>query len=128
MNKFKGNSDERMIELYQQRIDGFKHEIDSTGGSWVPRSGNAGTFCTDVEYRIVKQTRVINGITVPMCMTEKPEINQPYYTMVIGTEYIVDMTCLDDKYDNLILNNGLMFHTESDAKLTMKAILAGTKI
>jgi len=128
MNEFKGNSDERMIELYQERIAGVKHEFKPRDGQWILREFPNKPFFPDVEYRIVKKTRVINGITVPMCMTEKPEINQPYYTMVIGTEYIVDMTCLDDKYDNLILNNGLMFHTESDAKLTMKAILAGTKI
>ena len=132
MNEFKGNSDERTIELLQQRIDGFKHEfkVDSSNvnGKWVSMAFPESPFFSHVEYRIAKQTRVINGITVPMCMTKKPEVGEGYYAIITAGEYICDNTWLDYEYDNLMLNNGLIFHKESDAKLTMEAILSGTKI
>ena len=127
MNEFKGNSDERTIELLQQRIDGFKHEFE-LGGKWAARIFPEATFHIDVEYRIAKQTRVINGITVPMCMTEKPEVNETYYTIDIDTGDTVDWRWEDDERNNSTLKNGLAFHKSLDAIETRHAILAGTRL
>ena len=127
VNEFKGNSDERTIELLQQRIDGFKHEFE-LGGKWAARIFPEATFHIDVEYRIAKQTRVINGITVPMCMTEQPEMKEAYYVISINDEEIHFGPWADDELDNLTLANGLAFNSRSDAIETMEAILASTKI
>jgi len=122
MSKFQGNSDERMVELYQERIAGVKHEVRH-GDSWDIRIVQDYQFFDNVEYRIQKQTRVINGITVPMCMTAKPEICKIYYTINVASTIWED-----DTIDNLRLNDGVAFHTQSDAQLTMEAILDGTRL
>jgi hypothetical protein len=127
MSEFKGNSDERTIELYQERIDGFNHEYKYYNSDWELKLDN-NEFFLGTEYRKAKPTRIINGITVPMCMTEKPKDGSTYYIAVVSRFDKVFESWRDDTFDNHYLNSGLAFFTLEDALETRNAILAGTKI
>jgi hypothetical protein len=128
MSEFKSNSDERTIELLQERINGFKHQFRRVAGGWSLRPEQSAPFFADTEYRKAKQTRVINGITVPMCMTERPRFHSKYYVSEIDYVGADSLLWVGDQTDEHYFFNGLAFLTLEDAQETRKAILAGTKI
>lgn len=59
------NTDERMIQLYQQRIAGHKHEINYSEGRWCSKR-DTSAFAYNAEYRIKKETVRIGNREVKM--------------------------------------------------------------
>jgi hypothetical protein len=49
------NTDERMIELHQERIDGFEHEFHLGGHRWEKRISQAVQFDANCEYRKIEK-------------------------------------------------------------------------
>ena len=94
---------------------------------WIPLT-HYPTWSSIYRYRRKPRFIKINGHEVPEPMREPPKEGSEYYTPILYTGGCIISTWMEDKYDFLRLNHGIVHATAEAATAHAKALISCTRI